>query len=90
VLQRSNEFAQNEPSSEICATLIGPERAVLAPKVRWTIPNVPLHLLPPPSLHSLLPTVPIVSRHSSSTGSGPAPGATGIVALEAQLSLAGS
>src|ERR671911_977036 len=59
-LQRSTELAHCSPSSQTCATLIGPERASVAANARWTDVNSPVHLLPLPVLQdSDLP--PIVS-----------------------------
>src|SRR6266545_1037053 len=72
------ELAQNEPVSHIWASLIGPERASFALKVRWTVPNEPLQGLLPPCVQGWPSTLPpvILSSHFSSTGRGPTPGAT--------------
>src|SRR6476469_3335985 len=77
-----NEFAQNDPFSEIWASLIGPERGSVAMNARCTVPKVPVHLFPPPDLHVLPPWLPIVSSHLSSTGTGPAFGEIGIDAFD--------
>src|SRR2546429_9343576 len=82
-----NEFAQNEPFSQIWASLIGPERASLALKARWTVPRFPVHLFPFPVLQMLPPSTPFVSVHLSVTGTGPAPGAMLIDAADCQLAV---
>jgi hypothetical protein len=85
VLQRSRSSAHGSPFSSTCATLIGPERASLALNARWTVPKLPLHLLPP-EVEQVLPfSVPLVSAQLSVTGSGPAFGATGIVVGDVHL-----
>src|SRR5215213_5733486 len=75
----SNEPPTGSPFSSTCATLIGPERVSTAPKVRWTVPNEALHLLPPAVEQVLEPTVPFCSSQSSLTSTGPAAAATGMV-----------
>src|SRR5687767_11452565 len=74
VVPCSNELAQNEPLSQIWASLTGPERASVPEKARCTTPNEPVHLLPPPTLQVSPPTVPMVSSHRRVTEAGPAPG----------------
>src|SRR3954454_9146084 len=78
-LHFSNEPPTGRPFSSTCATLMGPERVSTAPKERWTVPNEPLHLLPPAVEHVLEPTVPFCSSQPSVTSKGPAPEVTGIV-----------
>src|SRR5919198_3544326 len=83
-LQRSRAFAHCTPFSHTVAAWIGPERGSVAAKARWTLPNEPLHLLPPDVLHVFPFSVPLVSCQSIETSMGPAPGATGIVVAEPQ------
>src|SRR5687768_10865867 len=84
-LQRSTLFAHWNPPSETCATSIGPERSSVALNARCTTPNVPVHLLPPPTLQVLPFQVPTVSSQSSVTFTGPAFGASEIAESTLQL-----
>src|SRR5262245_21104361 len=72
-LQRSTALAHWMPFSQTWATWIGPERALVAPNARCTVPNDPMHLLPLPVLQVLPCSLPLVSSQSTRTSEGPAP-----------------